>query len=772
VVALLLQAAWMPAASAAAENSARSPSALKEAGVSLKTGSARFELTSPAQGLLLRSLVDVATGTEFLPQAGGGLSLWEVVLLNPQRKLVAVRAQPGAEYKTSQKDGATVHHLGWPRLDLPGEAQAIGVEVSVTVSANDRWLSEWRIRVTNRSKVWGVWEVRFPRLERLGPVGDPAGDRFLDPMIQGRLTPNPYRHLQKARYVRDAPVETSGQSVHYPGYASFQMCSLYHPDRAGLYYAAHDGKGYFKRFCFSPNKDGRSLDLYLQHSPEGQGLAGAGYVSPFPVVIGAFKGDWMTAAKRYRQWAVKQVWCSGGPLERRADVPDWYKKLAIWEFITGTSYGAMRHYRRKLGVPWANHWNYIWKDKSQGDRGSPDLFPPKGGAEQMRRETARLTKAGVYTVPYFLGSAVDCKSPQYAKWDMDPVLVRGGEARYALGNPNTPYIWVYHGGTPRQVRYAWPCPHLDFWPSKAEKVVRRIMELGATGVYLDTTTGNAYQCFSTEHGHPAGGGNYWAQGVRRYLKRVRRTVKAVNPQGIMTGENPCEVYMDLMDGFLLFVAHFPTHVPAFQAIYGDYIGTYGQSLSSPAKIGKDYPFMLPMGISFINGDQVGHTARTDYTMQAPGAADMAWLRRLAHFRVKAVNRYVGLGEMVRPPTLETKLPEVSGWWWAWNPKQWITRTVTRPAVIHSAWRASDGSIGIVFLNISEQAQQVAFRLRGDQYGFAPGADLAIAGLGLDRHEKLTRDVHATLTEGKGRIEHTLKPRGMWALEIRPTKSER
>jgi hypothetical protein len=25
----------------------------------------------------------------------------------------------------------------------------------------------------------------------------------------------------------------------------------------------------------------------------------------------------------------------------------------------------------------------------------------------------------------------------------------------------------------------------------------------------------------------------------------------------------------------------------------------------------------------------------------------------------------------------------------------MTRTVTRPAVIHSAWRASDGSVGIV-----------------------------------------------------------------------------
>jgi len=756
----------------ATRNSAQAAKSVQAAGVTLSTASTRFEFTNPAQGLLLRSLVDIATGTEFLPHAGDGLSVWEIVLLNPERELIAVQAGDGATFESLRDDtGAAVYHLGWPSVDLPGETGALVVDVKIVVPPDSEF-SYWYIDVTNRSKVWGVWEVRLPRLERLGPVGEPAGDLFLDPMIQGRLTPHPYLQLQKARYVRDGPVQTAGQNVHYPGYASFQMCALYHPERAGLYYAAYDGQGYYKHFSFSPKEDGRSLDLYLQHSPEGQGLTGTGYASPFPVVVSTFAGDWMTAAKIYREWALKQVWCSKGPLEQRADVPEWYKNLAVWEFITATSYGHMRRYRRMLGLPWANHWNYLWKDPSQGDRGSPDLFPPRGGEDQMRGEVAKLTETGVYTVPYFLSSALDVKSPQYAAWDMEPVLVRGGESRYALGNPNTPYIWVYHGGTEREVRFAWPCPHLDFWPDKAEDIVRRIMELGVTGVYLDTTTGNAYQCFSKDHGHPAGGGNYWAQGTRRYLKRIRRTVKKVNPQGIMTGENPCEIYIDLMDGFLLFNAHFPTSVPAFQAIYGDYIGTYGQFLSSPAKIADDYPFMLPIGISFINGDQLGCTARTDYTMQPQGTADMAWLRRLAHFRAKVVNRYVGLGEMVRPPKLENTLPEVSGWWWPWNPKQWITRTVTRPAVIHSAWRASDGSIGLVFLNISEKPQQIAFRVEGDHYGFPPEADLTVAVLGLDRDEKPTRELYGTLSGGKGRIEHALEPRGIGALEVHLTESKR
>lgn len=739
----------------------------KPAGRDIPTASARFELTSPERGLLLRSVIDTATGTQFMPQAEEGRSLWEIVLVSPERKLTSVRAQPGATFdQARQAAGDEVYRLCWPQADLPDEPGALTVEITVLVPAENRTLSQWTLRVTNRSQVWGVWEVRFPRFEGLGPIATPAEDCFLDPHTTGRLTANPYRNLEKphgllsmdlesGRTSYAQEVEETGQKVHYPGYASFQMCALYAPGRAGLYYAAYDGQGYYKQFCFGPTKDGQSLDLYLNHFPEGQGLPGTGYVSPFPVVIGTFQGDWLTAARIYRQWAQRQIWCSAGVLERRSDVPRWYKDLAIWEFITANSYDAMRYYQALLGgLPWANHWNYLWKDAGQGDRGSPDLFPPKGGEEQMRAETAQLQAAGIYTVPYFLGSALDVNSPQYAEWEMEKYLVRGGEAHYALEDPQVPYRWFYP-----QTQFAWPCPHLDAWPDKAVEIVRHIMELGVSGVYLDTTTGNAYQCFSREHGHPVGGGNYWAQGVRRYLARLRQTVKEINPQGIMTGENPCEIYNDLMDGYLLFNHDWPDRVPAFQAIYHDYVGTYGQFLATSAKIGEDYPFMLPMGLSFINGNQLGCTARTDYTLSNNGAADMAWLRRLAHFRAKVVHRYVGLGEMLRPPKLGRALPEVSGWW------RTEAHVFTCPAVIHSAWQASDGRIGIVFLNISEQPQTIAFRLQGLDYGFPPGLDLAVTGLTLSPKEEPVREPLTVLEGGAGPIERLLEGRGMWAVEV-------
>jgi hypothetical protein len=135
---------------------------------------------------------------------------------------------------------------------------------------------------------------------------------------------------------------------------------------------------------------------------------------------------------------------------------------------------------------------------------------------------------------------------------------------------------------------------------------------------------------------------------------------------------------------------------------------------------------------------------------------------------------MALGEMLRAPKLEDPLPTVSGCWklGAWPVERYGTEKMTRPAVLHSAWRAADGSIGIVFLNISEEPQDIAFSVNGHSYGFPPGADLTVTALGLDKEEKATRDDDATLRGGAGSIRHTMEPRGVWAVEIAPAARPR
>lgn len=56
-----------------------------------------------------------------------------------------------------------------PALAVANEANASDVEVSVTLKEGDP-LSRWRIKVTNRSRDYGLWNVVFPVL-RLKPIG-------------------------------------------------------------------------------------------------------------------------------------------------------------------------------------------------------------------------------------------------------------------------------------------------------------------------------------------------------------------------------------------------------------------------------------------------------------------------------------------------------------------------------------------------------------------------------------------------------------------------
>jgi hypothetical protein len=59
-----------------------------------------------------------------------------------------------------------------------------------------------------------------------------------------------------------------------------------------------------------------------------------------------------------------------------------------------------------------------------------------------------------------------------------------------------------------------------------------------------------------------------------------------------------------------------------------------------------------------------------------------------------------------------------------------------------------------------------------QVRFPRDADLSVSALGLDQAENPTREPLAPLSRVKVRIEHTLVPRGMWAIEVRLTESPR
>ena len=117
--------------------------------------------------------------------------------------------------------------------------------------------------------------------------------------------------------------------------------------------------------------------------------------------------------------------------------------------------------------------------------------------------------------------------------------------------------------------------------------------------------------------------------------------------------------------------------------------------------------------------------------------------------------------MVRPPKLEHELPTVSGDWWV--------GLFTEPAVLHSAWKAGDGSLGLVFVNISQNSQEVSLGFKAGDYGFAPDSSLAAYSLELDRSYRPKRTQYGVFSDGNVEIKQRVEAHDVWAVEFTASK---
>lgn len=727
----------------------------QSAGGSVVIGnSTSFTLNDSDGSFRLIKFESIPEATVLQDSSPNGEYMWRITAKNSGGTLYEILPVSGGVLTTEYTNPTeTKYNIDWTGLAINTESGVLDVKVSIRVPV-DSALTYWDISVTNRSVIYGVWTVEFPKLMELGPLGDADDDVFIDPLVLGHATTDPSQNL-------------TPRNIHYPGYASFQMCAFYDEAMAGAYLATYDGSGYYKHFNYDVDAGSDIVKMWITNFPEGQGVVTTNYQMPYEAVISTFTGDWHDAAAIYREWAVNQIWCQNGKIEVRSDIPGWYKELPMWEAITSGQSGWMETYANtKIGLGFANHWNYMWRDDTgMGSDYTPDIFPPRDypgadpNVDTFDEVVAQAHGADVSLIPYFLGGMMDNRSSQYTDWGASSHVVKDENGSTVMGGANL----------------EWMCPYEDWWPDHVADISETIMNYGVDGVYYDTISGNCHQCFDPSHGHPVGGGNYWFTGNRKLFERSRVKIRAVDTNGIMTSENPCEAYIDVVDGFLQFTGMDTNYAPIFQMIYHDYINLYGNSLAHgkiPNAVGetlKDYPMCLPLGLSFIQGDQLGWIAiwniligiadppPPDYVPYDDFSSELAMWRKMAHFRQKAAKKYLALGQMVKPPVLQGTDPNnVSGNWWNGD--------VIAPGVLHSAWKASDGKLGIIMLNITPASQTVTYQFDSNDYwGTTDEVDSYVLDLNAD--EEATRTFYKAFADGSVQIEKTLQPLEFWALEF-------
>ena len=236
-------------------------------------------------GVILR-IHDAASGITLAPPPTSAEN-FRLTLQNPDQTTATVLGKDQALSET-RADGQTLS-LYWngPLKDAAGASHNISVRMTIAVTAGGLTFG---LHLTNGSQV-KVQEAMYPL------VGGLTGFASTDGKSDATLwipTSTPTE--------RPVAPTAGGASFGYPGQMNMSFACV-QSKSAGktLYFASHDAIARYKTFRFVQTSAGgvTNLAAAIQHSPflpPGQEFDGS------PVVLRFVEGDWVSAARIYRDW--------------------------------------------------------------------------------------------------------------------------------------------------------------------------------------------------------------------------------------------------------------------------------------------------------------------------------------------------------------------------------------------------------------------------------------------------------------------------------------
>lgn len=705
--------------------------------VRLANDKVQFEF-EPA-GMGLRAMVDRATGVNHIQPSKGPQLLWEVALAKGrQQQRVSNNYKPCTlAARESSADGTQKLVFEWNKLRWWLEDSVLTVRVSVELPPGTG-IARWRIFVENASDYWGLWSVSFPLVG-----GFPAKGEY----DLARPTFGSGGHL-----LRNWSAPVLGR---YPSGAWPMQFLALNRGTNGVYFGAMDSEARGKDFVVEP---GASLSLV--HYPEDMGVAGSDLPDYHPAELGVYQGNWVQAARHYRAWALRQKWARAGRVSRRSDIPESIRKVGLWVtegwdwkpkpgqkaagrgYITAsgwyeapTSSNAPYLDAQKLvGAPMAMHW-YHWHH-NKFNHEFPQFLPARDGVKERVQE---LIAAGWLVMPYINGYSADMNLPNFAEY-----------APHAAVDDAGGYKMGYYGDSAG--RLLAMCP-TTFWQDRISTLVDRMCEtIGFNAVYLDQVSASSgvTPCFNRRHGHPLGGGRWWADGYRNLLEKVRSVARQNGRQVVMTSEGANEIFFDLLDANLTWAQPTDWEIPLMQVVYSGYTLFYASPCDYTL---SDRFFRFAQGQALMDGRQNGWM---NVALFASGhARKIEYLRACARYRVAAA-KFLTYGQMLEPLQPQKPVPAFQEDGFGWG----VKHRGTVPSAEGRLWRSEDNHLGVVLANYTDQPVAFEWQVHPAEHGLK-GNRFALAEIGPDSSKPLGK-----ISGAIGRNE-TLGPAQIRIIEIAP-----
>jgi hypothetical protein len=655
-------------------------------------------------GLGLSELVDLATGRNHLAETGGKRLLWQVTLGRGTLTRTADNNYRPATYARLETlpDGVRRAVMEWNDLRWWLEDKALTVRVTVEL-APDSGIALWRLFVENHSDYWGISSVAFPAVNGFPAAG--AYDIARPVFASGGQLLKGWRERIRGR--------------HPSGGWPMQFCSL-HEGRNSVYLGTRDSEGRAKDFLIEPG-----VQLAVVHYPENMGQAGSDWPDWYAVEFGTYQGGWVAAARHYRNWALQQKWASAGRLSRRSvprlarEAAFWVCESWLWKDTPGgappTDMAQWVQHRpaaageeadphelnapliaahEQMGVPTALHW-YNWHHMPF-DNLYPHFLPAKKG---FKERVAELVSRGILVMPYINGTSADMNIPDWERFAPSAIVDEAGGFRHHL----------YSEAAGRLLSM---CPSQVFWRDTIARLVERLVsEYGVNGVYVDQISAMEHElCFNARHGHPLGGGRYWADGNRELLRKVRNVAERAGREITITSEGADELFLDLVDANLTWAQPSDREIPLMQVVYSGYTLFFG----SPCDYKQsDRFFRYAQGQALIDGRQNGWM---NLRLFEPGhEAKVNYLRLCAQTRARYGN-YLTYGRLLEPVEPLDPVPRFTEDVFGWNQKY----RGSAPVAEGRLWQAEDGALAVFLANYGDEAVRFRFRVDPAQLG-AKGA---------------------------------------------------
>lgn len=692
--------------------------------VVLENAIVRLEFEPDTMGLA--AMIDKAAGRNHVNTVVSKHDLWEITFASGTQRSVSTNKDTPCTSHTVEygRDGSGKAVFVWENIDYWREKAAFTVRATVELPP-DSGIASWRIWVDNKSDIWGLWDVAYPKINgfltaKEYDVAVPGGN-------WGKLFRNCAERL----------------SFNYPtGWNMPMQFMSAEKDGRGVYIAAHDPNAWKKDITVSPG-----YEFSIRANAENMAVPGSDFEAPFPVLAGVYEGGWMKACKMYREFALTAPWTSKGKVSQRKGMPQALKNIGLWMRIRGPlgpedgTSGEMNRElieaQRYFDVPMGLHW-YDWHVIPY-DNQYPHYFPEK---PRFRERFQDLAARGWVVMPYINGRIVDTLNDDFDRFLPHTVKDQAGK----------PFLEVYG---PQSGRMTVMCPWTRFWQEEVAGIVGRLgRELGVNAVYIDQISASrAMHCFDTSHGHPLGGGGWWIDGYREMLNKVQDEAHSGGNNMIVTSENASEPNMDGIDAFLIWIKRDDREIPMITAVYSG----YSIYFSSPAWFQHgDRAWIMVQGRDFLWGVQNGWMG---LELMAPEhAKKAAYLKNVGKYRI-AGKKFLTYGELVDIVEPDTPLDTVTEQW----PDQGNNpREATLPVIQGAVWKAEDGSLGIFLVNHLEETASIDYSIDPSRYG----VDSA------DGYTVMTVTPDGTGSEGPAprgivRRSDTLGPWEIRMLEVRP-----